>query len=95
MTEHVASTERMQEVVDDLAQITSALERALGEADAAADRLQTVWSGDAAAAHRTAHDRWSRDATQMNAAVAKLRVLLATARANYDSAGSTNQRMWS
>jgi WXG100 family type VII secretion target len=95
VTEHVASSEQMQEVVDDLQSITTALEDALAEAEQAATRLHAAWAGQAADAHRGAHDRWAADATAMNTAIAKLRTLLATARSNYDSAASTNLRMWS
>jgi WXG100 family type VII secretion target len=95
MAEHTARTEQMQAVVDELQQITTALEDALREADDAVTRLHNVWEGDGAVAHRAAHDRWSGDAEAMNKAVAQLRALLTIARGNYDAAAEANLRMWS
>jgi WXG100 family type VII secretion target len=95
MAEHSAQTEQMQNVVDELQQITTDLEGALKEADEAVTRLHSVWHGQAATAHQGAHERWTTDATEMNTALAQLRSLLTTARANYDAAAEANQRMWS
>jgi len=94
VSEHIARVEQLRSLVEGFARITVALGDAVSDADDAASRLHGVWSGDAAAAHRTAHDRWASDAARMNAALERLRGLLDVAGANYDSAVAANQRMW-
>jgi WXG100 family type VII secretion target len=70
-------------------------ESMLTEIDSVVSNLHTTWSGEAAAAHAEAHQRWARGEAMMRAALAGLRAAGATAHGNYTGAMSTNLAMWS
>lgn len=89
------STGDVERTVEDLQRITTALEQALEDADAAVSRMHSAWAGEAAQAHQAAHDAWAVDADEMSHALAAMRRALSGAHGNYTVAVAANQRMWS
>ena len=67
----------------------------LGEIDSLVTDLQATWTGEGAAAHAEAHQRWARGEAMMREALARLRAAGATAHRNYAGAVTTNVAMWS
>ncbi len=67
----------------------------IAEIDSRVTRLQTSWTGEAAAAHAQAHQHWVRGEAMMREALAQLEKAATTAHGNYTGAMSTNLSMWS
>ena len=67
----------------------------LGEIDSLVTDLHATWTGQGAAAHAEAHQRWVRGEAMMREALAQLGKLATTAHGNYTGAMSTNLGMWS
>jgi ESAT-6 family protein len=86
--------ELLQDVVDRMTEFERGLEERLAEIDARIGRLHQVWSGAGAAEQARAHREWLAGAQQMREAVAALRVIGATAHANYTAAVAANRQMW-
>lgn len=85
---------RLADLIDQLGSFDRYLEQALDEAGRRVDELHVSWSGRAAAAHRAAHDEWTRGAEEMRAGLATMRAVAGTAHGNYTSAVNANVRMW-
>ena len=86
--------EMLQTVIDRMCGFERTLEQQLDELDARVRRLHGVWSGEAAAEHRRAHEEWSAGAQQMHVAIATLRQIGSTAHGNYAAAIAANRQMW-
>jgi WXG100 family type VII secretion target len=86
--------EMLQDVVDRMCGFERSLAQVLDDVDAKVARLHGTWMGDAAAAHRRAHQEWVSGAQQMHAAIVTLRRIGATAHANYAAAIAANRAMW-
>lgn len=82
------------ELVAAMAQLDRDAEGICADVDATVTELHVSWSGEAAAAQRAAHDRWSAGAAEMRAALADLHRTGDTAHANYTAAITANQSMW-
>jgi WXG100 family type VII secretion target len=90
----VADLSVLQEIVDGTAGFERSLDERLGELDARARRVQTTWSGAAAAEYAAAHDAWAGAARDLHAALGSLRRLVRTAQANYETAIAANRTLW-
>ncbi len=71
----------------DLAELAADVETAQGA-------LHSEWAGRASDAHTTAHSTWRTSFGEMSTALAGLRAIGDTARANYAAAIETNTAMW-
>ena len=87
--------------VDELAAVLTAIESCgryladlAGEVEAAQVLLHAHWSGLASDAHLTSHVSWRRSFAEMSSALADLRAVGDTARANYSAAVGANLAMW-
>jgi WXG100 family type VII secretion target len=85
---------RLADIVDQIGRFEQHLDTALADVDARVDKLHTTWTGDAATAHRQAHEEWQRGVAEMRAALAVMRSNARTAHGNYSSAVTTNADMW-
>jgi WXG100 family type VII secretion target len=84
----------LQSVVSELDLAQARLERQLAELDRIVDSPASVWTGQAATAHRDAHSTWASEARQMHRALTVMHQASRTAHENYTEAGATNVRMW-
>jgi WXG100 family type VII secretion target len=70
------------------------VESMLAEVDTLVADLHEQWSGEAAAAHREAHQRWTEGAKTMREALGRLRIAGDRAHQNYTGAITANASMW-
>lgn len=91
---HTARTDLLEQLIDDLEDITAALLRALSDADSASTRLHGAWDGEASDAHRSSHRSWREEAGSMADALAQMRSVVRGATANYAAAAAQNSKMW-
>ena len=92
MSRVVADLARIAELVDRLEIFQAHLARA---GDEIGSRVRELgWTGGAAARHELAQARWAAGAEEVQAALAVLRAIAMTARANYHAATVVNGRMW-
>lgn len=83
------------DALDRMAEFQCAAEGLLTEIDATVKSLHLTWSGEVATGHAEAHDRWSRGAAMMRAALGQLHTAGTGAHGNYTGVMSANQKMWS
>lgn len=86
--------DEMQRLIDATATLESAIEESAASIDKRIAALHIDWTGDAATAHKTAHDTRIAAATEMQEALAELRRKLTIAREAYEAVGPTNHSMW-
>ncbi|MCC3314774.1 WXG100 family type VII secretion target [Nocardia africana] len=84
----------MQRLIDATAKLEAALETKAEEIARRIDELHVDWTGDAAKAHREAHDARIAAAAEMQGALKALRQKLAAARTAYHGVGPANTGMW-
>ncbi|MBY8859883.1 WXG100 family type VII secretion target [Nocardia sp. CA2R105] len=84
----------LAKLIDDTATLKSSIEQNITEIDQRISDLHVTWTGDAADAHKTAHDNRIRAVADMNEALATLRQKLADALTAYQTVGPTNHGMW-
>lgn len=70
-------------------------ESVVSEIDLLVTHLHQAWSGQAAAAHTEAHQRWSHGEATMREALQHLTTVGGMAHHNYTQAMATNSSMWS
>jgi WXG100 family type VII secretion target len=85
----------LADAVQRMAEFQRYAESMLTEIDSLVSNLHATWSGEAAAAHAEAHERWARGEAMMRTALVRLQAAGATAHGNYTGAMSTNLAMWS
>lgn len=85
---------QLLDVVDRMRRFDAQVEEALQDAEARVNRLHATWSGQAAAAHHTAHDKWTHGMQQMRAGLQVMRDNAQIAHDNYTSAVEANVSMW-
>jgi WXG100 family type VII secretion target len=85
---------RLADIVDQISRFEQHLETALEDVDARVDRLHTTWTGEAAIAHRQAHEEWRCAVAEMRAGLAMMRRNASIAHGNYSNAVMTNTGMW-
>jgi WXG100 family type VII secretion target len=87
--------EALADAVQRMTEFQRYAEHMLTEIDSAVTHLHATWTGQGAAAHAEAHERWTRGEAMMREALARLKTAGTTAHANYTGAMSTNLDMWS
>lgn len=94
MPKHRVDLDRLADIVDQMGRFEACLESALAEIDGRVDRMHMTWTGDAAAAHRRAHEEWIRGVAEMRAGFATMRRNARIAHENYRNAIEANGGMW-
>jgi WXG100 family type VII secretion target len=84
----------LQRLIDDTAKLEATLQDRAGQIGTRVDQLHVHWTGDAATAHKTAHDNRITALADMQDALTTLRQKLAAAREAYRQVGPTNLDMW-
>ena len=90
----VADLDELRRVVQQLTRGDGDLRELVGDLDRSVDALHLTWSGAAAEAHRSAHRAWADGFREMRAGLEVMRRAADTARDNYETAATTNARMW-
>jgi 6 kDa early secretory antigenic target len=84
----------MASAEDDFRAVLNALQAQLDELDGQLRASLAEWSGDARAAYDVAHAAWQQATADMVKSLALLHEVIRTAHMNYQSARTTNVRMW-
>jgi len=84
----------LQQKVEEMAAFEQKIERALDHLDRVVEGLHVTWTGQAAVAHREAHDKWVAGMKEMRAGLVDIREAAHRAHGNYTSAVEANSRMW-
>ncbi|MEV6554142.1 WXG100 family type VII secretion target [Nocardia sp. NPDC051756] len=84
----------LAKLIDDTATLKSTIEQNITEIDQRISELHVTWTGDAATAHKTAHDNRVQAVADMGEALATLRQKLTDALTAYQKVGPTNHGMW-
>ena len=87
-------TGELDSVIVDLEECEDELELLLTDLEKQTAALHDTWQGEAAEAHREAHDEWSAGMRAMRQAMVELRTAARSAHGNYTSAAETNVSMW-
>ena len=77
-----------------MADFERGIERALAHLDGVVERLHITFTGEAADAHRTAHQQWATGMQEMKTGLVEIRDAAERAHTNYTNAVQTNARMW-
>lgn len=80
--------------VTDMGQFDARVQKHLDALDTVVAQLHDTWHGEAAAAQKDAHDRWTTGAQEMRAALAEMKAAATVAHENYSHAADANRRMW-
>lgn len=83
------------DALDRMTEFQCAADGLLAEIDATVASLHVTWSGEAAAGHAQAHERWSQGAVMMRTALRRLHTVGMGAHGNFTGVISANQKMWS
>ncbi|GAB4587643.1 WXG100 family type VII secretion target [Nocardia sp. IFM 10818] len=84
----------LQRLIDGAAALESAIEDRIAEIEKRVDGLHVDWSGEAAVAHKAAHDERVAAVAEMREALRDLRGKLHAAHSAYGAVGPANQGMW-
>ena len=84
----------MASAEEDFRVVLNALQAELDELDGKMSAGLAEWTGDARAAYDLAHAAWRQAAADMVKSLALLHAVIGTAHMNYQSARTTNLRMW-
>ncbi|WP_315773424.1 WXG100 family type VII secretion target [Rhodococcoides kroppenstedtii] len=84
----------LMEVVSRLQAVAESADRRLAEVDARVAHLGSAWTGDAAAAHRRAHDAAAAGAREMAEGLAVMAEAARSAHSAYSAAVTANLRMF-
>ncbi|MFC4782856.1 WXG100 family type VII secretion target [Nocardioides sp. MAHUQ-72] len=90
----VADVDGLLEAVEDMGRCGEELRALVDDLARSVGRLHLSWAGEAASAHRVAHDRWTGGFREMQEALAVLRAVADVARGNYDAAARANTHLW-
>lgn len=80
--------------ISDMATFDGRVQTHLDALDAVVTRLHGHWHGDAAAAQRDAHQKWTSGAEEMRTALGEMKAAATVAHENYTHAADANRRMW-
>lgn len=94
MTFFQVDLDELSAVVADMLACQRDLIDLAGDVAAETARLHGSWDGVALAAHASSYSRWSDEFAAMTTALAGLRAVGETARANYSAAVVANLAMW-
>src|SRR3954447_22795406 len=84
----------LQHKIDEMAAFEATIERALDHLDRVVEGLHLSWTGQAAVAHREAHEKWAAGMKEMRTGLVEIRDAAQRAHGNYTSAVEANSRMW-
>ncbi|MBZ5739801.1 WXG100 family type VII secretion target [Nocardioides mangrovi] len=87
--------DELRTTITTLQDLEMTVESRLAELADVISGLQDTWSGEAAAAQRSAHARWVSGAHEMHVALGRLRVAADHAHQGYSAAADANASMWS
>jgi WXG100 family type VII secretion target len=85
---------QLQHKIDEMAAFEKTIEQALGHLDRVVEGLHITWTGQAAVAHREAHEQWVAGMKEMHTGLIEMRNATTRAHGNYSSAVEANSRMW-
>lgn len=91
---YAVDLEELRATVDVLGRCGEGLDTLLGEVSARVAGLHGSWAGQAATAQALAQAEWEAGCREMCAGLAAMRAAAGVAHRRYDSAASTNVRMW-
>ena len=94
MTVYLADFDAIESHVAHAQRFSDRVEQAAVHLQRVVDDLHLTWAGQAAAAHRVAHQEWSRGAEAMREALAAMAAAARHARSGYASAATANRDMW-
>lgn len=86
--------DELRATITTLEGLDATVERKLAELSEVVASLQGTWSGEAAAAQRSAHERWVAGAREMHTALGRLRDAADHAHQGYSAAAEANASMW-
>jgi ESAT-6 family protein len=84
----------LQQKIDEMASFEKRIEQALEHLDRVVEGLHVTWTGQAAVAHREAHEKWVAGMKEMHTGLVEMREAARRAHGNYTSAVEANSRMW-
>lgn len=90
----VADVDGLLRTVQQMTRCAGELRDLLDEVDRSVGDLHVTWSGEAAGAHHEAHRVWAAGFREMQDGLDTMRRIADAARDNYESAATTNARMW-
>jgi ESAT-6 family protein len=94
MTRHRVDLDWLADIIEQIDRFDRRIESALEDVNGRVNRLHATWTGEAAAAHRKAHQEWTRGVAEMRDGLAAMRRNAEIAHGNYSSAVTTNSGMW-
>jgi WXG100 family type VII secretion target len=80
--------------IDEMAAFETSIEQALQHLDHVVAGLHVTWTGEAADAHRVAHEKWVSGMKEMRTGLVEMREAARRAHDNYTHAVEANSRMW-
>lgn len=86
--------DELRATVESLTSLEATVEQRLGRLEEVMRSLQATWSGEAAAAQRSTHDRWVAGAREMHEALGRMRAAAQHAHDGYSAAVEANGSMW-
>ncbi len=94
MTKFSVDLEELAGVAAEMQSFQKSFERRLQDLEKLVSDLHLTWTGQAAAAHRHAHEQWTTGAKEMHQGIADMHKAATTAHDNYHSAATSNADMW-
>ncbi|HXH78960.1 WXG100 family type VII secretion target [Nocardioides sp.] len=94
MTAYAVDVDELVAVISSMASCGRDLVDLATEVESAQRAIHTEWGGQASTAHSGWHSQWRESFADMTVALAALRALGDTARANYTAAVDANTTMW-
>lgn len=91
---HRVDLDELQTVMSQLQAFEDKMRMAMRSVESQVNELHTTWTGDAATAHWSAHERWREGTAKMTDALATMHRIATTAHGNYSAAVTANQQMW-
>lgn len=94
MSHHRVDLDQLDAAIGKVEAFERSLRQAMQDAERQVDELHQTWTGDAAAAHRRAHEHWRAGTATMTDALATMHRIARTAHHNYTDAVEANGQMW-
>jgi ESAT-6 family protein len=95
MTKFSVDLEEVSDVAAEMKAFQKSFEDRLAQLDKLVADLHLTWVGEAATAHRQAHEQWTTGAKEMHEGLGDMHEAATTAHDNYHSAATSNADMWS
>ncbi|GAB2558137.1 WXG100 family type VII secretion target [Nocardia heshunensis] len=94
MSDYRVDLTGLQQLIDGAAALETVIEDRITAIEKRVDELHVNWAGEAAVAHRQAHEERVAAVTEMREALGELRKRLRAAHGAYSVVGPTNKGMW-